>query len=74
MKSAPALTRPVENSEMVVLDGLVLMKNSPSGKGYTIQGKVITLQENIPAPDGPSTVTGSGPADLWVKYRRMGIG
>ena len=65
---------PVENSEMVVLDGLVLMKNSPSGKGYTIQGKVITLQENIPAPDGPSTVTGSGPADLWVKYRRMGIG
>ena len=64
---------PVENSEMVVLDGLVLMKNSPGGKGYTIQGKVITLQENVPAPDGPgNTTTGSGPADLWVRYRRLG--
>ena len=63
---------PVENSEMVVLDGLVLMKDSPSGKGYTIQGKVITLQENVPAPDGTSTISGSSAADLWVKYRRIG--
>lgn len=62
---------PKEGTETVVLDGIVLMKDSPRQKGYTIQGNVITLQENVPAPDSAGNVSGNGPADFWVKYRRV---
>ena len=62
---------PKEGTETVILDGIVLMKDSPHQKGYTIQGNVITLQENVPAPDSEGNVSGNGPADFWVKYRRV---
>lgn len=62
---------PRDNSEIVILDGLILMKNSPNLKGYTLVNNTITLQANVPTPDGPGAVHGSAGSDFWVKYRRI---
>lgn len=56
---------------MLVLDGAVLMKNSPSNKGYTITGKVITLQSGVPTPDSSIAPHGETGADFWFSYVRQ---
>jgi len=70
---------PLEGSEMVVIDGSVLKRNSINNKGYTIDGAEITLQPGIPTPEGDltseavppaTTVHGFKGTDLWVRYRR----
>lgn len=61
---------PEENSEMFVIDGLVLKRNSAIGKGYTINGSVITLQENVTPPDGSGNYYGNGPTEVWIRYNR----
>lgn len=63
---------PVDNSETFVIDGLVLRKNSLVGKGYTLQGRTITLQDNVVPPDGSGMYTGSDPAEVWIRYKKMG--
>ena len=36
----------------VTIDGNNLYENTPFGKGYTLDGKKITLEANVPTPDG----------------------
>lgn len=75
LRSFTLSSRPIANSETVYLDGLALEKNSPLGLGYTINydSNTITLQSNVPTPDGANAgMTGSNGASLWVKYRRKG--
>lgn len=60
------------DSEKVVMDGDLLKKDSINGKGYTIVNNIITLQANVPAPDGINNPHGSGGTDFWVFYRRQG--
>jgi len=54
---------PVPDSEWVILDGLVLMKDEPHGKGYSLNGKELILGANVPAPDGVNTY-------FYAKYMR----
>jgi hypothetical protein len=62
---------PEANSEVVVLDGNCLLRDSINSKGYTLEGTTLTLQEGLPAPDGGNSITGSAGADFWVRYRRI---
>ena len=55
----------------VVMDGQQLLQDSPNGKGFTINGLVIALQNNIPAPDSTSAPHGETGTDLWVEYIRQ---
>lgn len=63
---------PKPGTEFVMIDGLVLMPNSPHGKGYVLRdGNIIELQENVLPPDGMTDMTGSGPCDVWVRYKHQ---
>lgn len=57
-------------TEMIVIDGSVLKRDSVNEKGYTIDESEFTLQSNVGAPDGPDSVHGSVPTDLWIRYKR----
>lgn len=62
---------PRENTEYLVFDGDLLLKDSPTEKGYTIVDNVITLQAGVPTPDSAALPHGERGADLWIKYIRQ---
>jgi len=62
---------PRSDSEFLIMDGSTLFKNSPYNSGFTLVNNQITLQSEVPTPDGPGSTHGSKPTELWIKYTRQ---
>lgn len=51
-------------TELLVMDGSTLHRDPNQSKGYSITGHIITLGDDVPAPDGDNT-------DFWFRYKPM---